>query len=97
MHKLSQDPSRKDQIVTFEQIELTCNYTPKITITFSSSESPDKNSENSSANDDRNMKLELNKNTIQGLSNGFNPNLLSAAVMEKTNKNITKTTFAITY
>ena len=31
-----------------------------------------------------------NEKTFQGLSNGFNPNLLSAAVMEKISKNTTK-------
>ena len=62
----------------------------KITITYSSYETPDKNSENSSANDDRNMNMVPNKNTFQGLSNGLNPNLLSATVMEKISKNTTK-------
>ena len=62
----------------------------KITITYSSYETPDKNSENSSANDDRNMKMVPNEKTFQGLSNGSNPNLLSATVMEKNSKNTTK-------
>ena len=31
-----------------------------------------------------------NENTFQGLSNGSNPNLLSATVMEKSSKNTTK-------
>ena len=31
-----------------------------------------------------------NENTFQGLSNGLNPNLLSATVMEKISKNTTK-------
>ena len=62
----------------------------KITITYSSYETPDKNSENSSANDDRNMNMVRNENTFQGLSNGLNPNLLSATVMEKISKNTTK-------
>ena len=31
-----------------------------------------------------------NENTFQGLSNGSNPNLLSATVMEKISKNTTK-------
>ena len=31
-----------------------------------------------------------NENTFQGLSNGSNPNLLSATVMEKVGKNTTK-------
>ena len=83
MQKLAQDPSKRVQIVNFEQIEFTCNFIPKITTTYSSYETPDKNSENSSANDDRNMKLVSNENTFQGLSNDSNPNLLSAAVMEK--------------
>ena len=30
------------------------------------------------------------ENTLQGLSNGSNPNLLSATVMEKISKNTTK-------
>ena len=90
MHKLSQDPSKRVQIVNFEQEEFTCNFTPKITITYSSYETSDKNSENSSANDERNMNMAPNENTFQGLSNNFNPNLLSAAVMEKISKNATK-------
>ena len=36
------------------------------------------------------MKLVPNENTFQGLSNSSNPNLLSAAVVEKILKNITK-------
>ena len=59
----------------------------KITIRYSSYETPDKNSENSSANDDRNMNMVPNENTFQGL---FIPNLLSATVMEKISKNTTK-------
>ena len=51
---------------------------------------PDKNSENSSANDDRNMNIIPKENTFQGLSNGSNPNLHSATVMEKISKNTTK-------
>ena len=70
MHKLSQDPSKRLQIVNFEQEDFTCNFTPEITITNSSYETPDKNSENSSANDDRNMNMIPNENTFQGLSNG---------------------------
>ena len=31
-----------------------------------------------------------NENTFQGPANGFNPNLLSATVMEKISKNTTK-------
>ena len=89
MHKLSQEPSKRVQVVNFEQEEFTCNFTPKITITYSSYETADKNSENSSANDDRNMNVVPNENTFQGLSNGSNPNLLSAAVMEKLSKNTT--------
>ena len=88
MHKLSQDPSKR--LVNFEQEDFTCNFTPEITITYSSYETPDKNSENSSANDDRNMNMIPNENTFQGLSNGSNPNLLSATVMEKISKNTTK-------
>ena len=88
MHKLSQDPSKRLQIVNFEQKDFTCNFTPKITITYSSYETPDKNSENSSANDDRNMNMIPIENTFQGLSNGSNPNLLSATVMEKISKNL---------
>ena len=90
MHKLSQDPSKGVQIVDFEQEDFTCNFTPEITITYSSYETPDKNSENSSANDDRNMNMIPSENTFQGLSNGSNPNLLSATVMEKISKNTTK-------
>ena len=97
MHKLSQDPSKSVQIVNFEQIEFTCNFTPKITITYSSDETPDKKSENASANDDRNMNMVPNEITFQELSNGSNPNLLSAAVMEKICKNTTKTTCAMSY
>ena len=83
MHYLSQDPSKRVQIVNFEQEEFTYNFTPKITITFSSYETQDKNSENSSVNDDRNMNMVSNEHT---LSNGSNPKLLSAAVMEKISK-----------
>ena len=90
MHKLSQDPSKRVQIVNFEQEEFTCNFTPKITITYSIYETPDKNSENSSADDDRNMNMVPNENTFQGLSSCSNPNLLSTAVMEKISKNTTK-------
>ena len=36
------------------------------------------------------MKIVPNENTFEGLSNGFNPTLLSAAVMEKISKNTTK-------
>ena len=90
MHKLSQDPSKRLQIVIFEQEDFTCNLTSEITITYSSYETPDKNSENSSANDDRNMNMIPNENTFQGLSNGSNPNLLSATVMDKIIKNPTK-------
>ena len=90
MHKLSQDPTKRLQIVNFEQEDFTCNFTPEITITYSSYETPDKNSENSSANDDRNMNMVPIENTFQGLSNCSNPNLLSATVMEKINKNTTK-------
>ena len=53
-------------------------------------ETPDKNSENSSANDDRNMNMVPNENTTRGLFNSSNPNLLSAAVMQKISKNTTK-------
>ena len=90
MLKLSQDPGKRIQIVNFEKEELTCNFTPKITLTYSSYETPDKNSENSSANDDTNMNKLQKENTSQGVSNGSNPNLLSAAVMEKIGKNTTK-------
>ena len=90
MQKLSQEPSKRVQVVNFEQEEFTCNFTPKSTITYSSHETADKNSANSSANDDRNMNVVPNENTFQGLSNGSNPNLLSAAVMEKLSKNTTK-------
>ena len=89
MHKLFQDPSKRLQIVNFEQ-DFTCNFTPEITITYSRYETPDKNSENSSANNDRNMNMIPIENTFQGLSNGSNPNLLSATVMEKISKNTTK-------
>ena len=68
---------------------------PKIIITYSSNETPHKNSENSSANDDMNMNIVPNKNTIRGLSIGSNPNLLSAAVMEKISRKYYKTTCAI--
>ena len=90
MHKLSHHPSKRLQIVNFEQEDFTCNFTPEITITYSSYETPDKNSENSSAYDDTNMNMIPNENTFQGLSNGSNPNLLSATVMEKISKNTTK-------
>ena len=90
MHKLSQDHSKKVQIVNFEQEEFTCNFTPKNTITYSSYETTDENSENSSANDDRNMNMVPNENTTRGLSNGSNPNLQSAAVMERISKITTK-------
>ena len=90
MHKLSQDPSKRLQIVNLEQEDFTCIFTSEITISYSSYETPDKNSENSSANDDRNMNIITNENTFQGLSNGSNPNLLSATVMEKISKNTTK-------
>ena len=90
MHKLSQDPSKRVQIVNFEQMGFTCNFTSKITITYSSYETPDKNSENASVNDDRNMNMVPNENTFQGLFNGSIPNLGSAAVMEKISKNTTK-------
>ena len=90
MHKLSQDPRKRVQIVNFEQEDFTCNFTPEITITYSSYETPDKNSENPSAKDNRNMNMRPNENTFQGLSNGSNPNLLSATVMEKISKNTTK-------
>ena len=90
MHKLPQDPSKKVQIVDFELEEFTCNFTPKITITNSNYGTADKTSENSSANDDRNLNMVPNKNTFQGLSNGSNPNLLSATVMEKISKNTAK-------
>ena len=90
MHKLSQDPSKRLQIVSFEQEDFTCNFTPEITITYSSYETPDKNCENSSANDDRYMNIIPNENIFQVLSNGSNPNLLLATVMEKICKNTTK-------
>ena len=90
MHKLSQDPSKRLQIVNFEQEDFTCNFTPEITITYSSYETPDKNSENSSANDDKNMDMIPIENTFQGFSSGLNPNLLSATVMERISKNTTK-------
>ena len=90
MHKLSLDPSKRVQIVNFEQEDFTCSFTPEITITYSSYETPDKNSENFSANDDRNKNIIPNENTFQGLFNGSNPNLLSATVMEKISKNTTK-------
>ena len=90
MHKLSLDPSKRVQIVNFEQEDFTCNFTPEITTTYSSFETPDKNSENSSANDDRNMNTIPIENTFQGLSNGSNPNLLSVTVMEKNSKNTAK-------
>ena len=57
---------------------------------YSSYETADKNSENSSANDDKKMNMVTNENTTRGLSNSFNPNLLSAAVMEKISKNTSK-------
>ena len=90
MHKLSQDPSKRVQSVNFEQEDFTCNFTQEITITYSSYETPDKNSKNSPANDDRNMNMIPNENTFQGLCNGSNPNLLSATVMEKICKKTTK-------
>ena len=90
MHKLSQDPSKRVQIVNFEQEAFTCSFTPKIIIKYSRYETPDKNSENSSANDDRNMNMVPSENTTRGLSNDSNRNLLSAAVMEKISKNTTR-------
>ena len=42
MHKLSQDPSKKVQIVDFEHEGFTCKFTLKITITYSSYETPNK-------------------------------------------------------
>ena len=95
LHQLSQDPSKRVQIVNFEQKDFTCNFTPEIPITYSSYETPDKNSENSSA--DRNMNMIPNENTFQGLSNGSNPILLSAIVMEKISKKYYKTTCAMSY
>ena len=71
MHKLSQNPSNRVQIVNFEQEEFTCNFTPKIIIMYSSYETPDKNCENSSANDDRNMNMVPNENSTRGLCNAF--------------------------
>ena len=53
-------------------------------------ETPDKSPENSSANDDRKMNIVRNKNKFQGLSNSFNANLQTAAVMEKISKITTK-------
>ena len=90
VHKLSQDHSKRVQYVHFEQEEFTCNFTTNITITYSSYETPDKNSENFSADDDRNMNKVPNENTTRGLSNGSNPNLESAAVMERISKISTK-------
>ena len=90
MHKLSQDPGKRVQIVNFEQEEFKCNFTPKIIIMYPSYETPDKNSENSSANDDRNMNVVPKEKATLRLSNASNPNLLSAAVMEKISKNTTK-------
>ena len=97
MHKLSKDPSKRVQIADFEQEDFTCIFTPEITITYSSYETPDKNSENSSANEDRNMNMIPNENTFQGFSNGSNPNLLSATVMEKISKKYYKTTCAMSH
>ena len=74
---------QRAQIVNFELEEFTCNFTPKITMKYTSYETPDKNSENSSANDDRNMNMVPNENTFQGIYKGSNANLLSSAVMEK--------------
>ena len=82
MHKLSQDSSKRVHIVNFEQEDFTCSFTPEITTTYSSYETPDKNTENSSANNDRIMNMIPNENTFQGLSSGSNPNLLSATVIE---------------
>ena len=78
------------QIVNFDQEELTCSFTTKTTITYSSYEAPDKNSENSSVDDDKKMNMVPNENTFQGLSNCSNPNLQLAAVMEKISKNTIK-------
>ena len=66
------------------------HFTPKITITYSSYETPVKNSENFSANDDRNVNMVPNENKFQVLSNGFNPNIPSATVMDKISKNTKK-------
>ena len=65
IHKLSQDSSKRVQIVNFEQEEFTCNFTPKITITYSSYETLDKKSENSLANEQK-MNIVPNENTFQG-------------------------------
>ena len=43
------------------------------------------------------MNMIPNENTFQGLSNGSNPNLLSATVMEKTSKKYYQTTCAMSY
>ena len=72
MHKRYQDPSKRVQIVNFRQ-KFTCNFTPKVTITDSSYETPDKNSENASANVDRNIYMVPNEKTCQGLSTGSKP------------------------
>ena len=89
MHKLSKDPSKRVQIVNFEQ-EFTCNFNPKNYYNVFQLWNSGKNSENSSANNDRNMNILTNENTFQGLSNGSNPNLLSAVMLEKISKNTTK-------
>ena len=77
-------------MLNFEQEEFTCNFTPKIAIKNSSNETPDQNSENSSANDDRNMNMVPSENTFQGLRNASEPNLLSAAVTENISEKFTK-------
>ena len=82
-------PAKGSKLLILRKENLHAIY-PKITITYSSYETPDKNSENSSANDDKNMNKLQKENTSQGVSNGSNPNLLSAAVMEKISKNTTK-------
>ena len=39
----SQDPSKRVKMVNFEQEEITCNFTPKITITYSGNPPPNNN------------------------------------------------------
>ena len=62
----------------------------KITITYSSYETSDKNSNNSAANGDTNTNIVSNESAFQGLSNCPKTNLVSATEVEKINKNIQK-------
>ena len=83
-------PAKRFKLLILSKKTLHAILPHKIIITYSSYETPDKNSENSLANDDRNLNMVPNENTFQGLSNGSNSNLLSVTVMAKISKNTTK-------